>query len=48
MQIDVAGTRIAPWPEIHAILEPVEGENAGEDEILVACLPAPSLAGPLA
>ncbi len=48
MQIDVAGARVAALAAIDALLEPVEGEDAGEDEIVVARLSAPSLAGPLA
>ena len=48
VDIDVARERVAARPAIDAILEPVEGEDAGQDQILLARLAAPHLAGRLA
>ena len=44
VEIDVALERVVPRPAIDAVLEPVEGEDAREDEIAVAILAAPHLA----
>ena len=48
VQIDVAGARVAAVATIDAFLEPIEGQDAGQDEIVDARLAAPPLAGPLA
>ena len=48
VEIDVALERVMARPAVHAVFEPVEGENAGEDEIVVARFPGPGLAGRLA
>ncbi len=48
MEIDVARQTVPPLTPIHAVLEPVEGEDAGEDQIVVARLSAPHLAAGLA
>ena len=48
VEIDVALERVMARPAVHAVLESVEGENAGEDEIVVARFPGPGLAGRLA
>ena len=45
VQIDVALERIAPRAAIDAVFEPIEGEDAGEDQIVLARLAAPGLAG---
>ena len=47
VEIDVALERVVARPAVHAVFEPVEGENAGEDEIVVARFPGPGLAGRL-
>ena len=48
VEIDVAFQRVAPWTAIDPVLEPVEGEDAREDEIVGARIAAPHLAGRLA
>ena len=48
VQIDVARERVAARPAIDAILEPLEGENACQDQVVLARLAAPRLAGRLA
>ena len=48
VQINVARQRVAARPAIDAVLEPVEREDAGQDQIVVAGLAAPGLAGRLA
>ena len=45
VQIDVTRKRIVACAPVHALLEPVEGEDAGEDEIVVARLALPHLSG---
>ena len=48
VEIDVALERIVAGAAVDALLQPIEGENAGEDEIVVARFAAPHLAGRLA
>ena len=48
VEIDVALKRVAAGATVHALLEPVERKDAGEDEIIVAYLAAPNFAGRLA
>ncbi|MNC91863.1 hypothetical protein D3C83_81940 [compost metagenome] len=48
VQINVARQRVAARPAIDAVLQPVKREDAGEDQIVVAGLAAPGLAGRLA
>ena len=48
VEIDVARERVAARPAIDAVLEPVERQDAGQDQIVVAGLAAPGLAGRLA
>jgi len=48
VEVDVALKRVAARPPVHAVLEPFEGEDTGEDEIVVTRLSAPRLAGRLA
>src|SRR4029077_12688457 len=48
VKIDVALKRILPRTALDALLQSIEGQNAGEDEIVVARLAAPPLAGRLA
>ena len=48
VQIDIALQRIAPLSPIDAVFEAIEGEDAGEDQIVVARVSAPRLAGRLA
>ena len=43
VDVDQALEGIAARPAVHALLEPLEGEHAREDEIRVAGLPAPPL-----
>ena len=45
VQIDVALERIASRAAIDAVFEPIEGEDAGKDQIVLARLASPSLAG---
>ena len=45
VQIDVALERIAPRAAIDAVFEPIEGEDAGKDQIVLARLASPRLAG---
>ena len=48
VEIDVALKRIIAGAAVDALLQTIEGENAGENEIVVARFPAPHLAGRLA
>ena len=48
VEIDIALERVAPFSPIDAVLDPVKRQDAGEDEVLVARLAAPRLAGRLA
>ena len=48
VQIDVAFERVASRPAVDAVLDPVEREDAGEDQVVGASLAAPCLAGRLA
>ena len=48
VQIDIALQRIAPISPIDAVFEAIKGEDAGEDQIVVARVSAPRLAGRLA
>src|SRR5688572_23414956 len=47
VQIDVARKRVAARPTVDAILEPLKGENACQNQIVLARLSAPCLAGRL-
>ena len=47
VEIDVAFERVAPRPAIDPVLEPVEGEDAREDEIVGARRATPRRAGRL-
>jgi hypothetical protein len=45
VQINITLERIAPRAAIDAVFQPIEGEDAGEDQIVLARLASPCLAG---
>src|SRR5262245_43663538 len=47
VQIDVTRKRVETRPAIDAMLEPLKGENACQNQIVLARLPAPRLTGRL-